>query len=41
MENPKKRQLKYDGKEITIDDDYSHFSISDRFVQWMTVTAKK
>ena len=37
----KKEIIKYDGKEITMDDDYNHFSISDRFVQWMTVTAKK
>lgn len=37
----KKEIIKYDGKEITIDDDYDHFSISDRFVQWMTVTGIK
>ncbi|WP_407462556.1 class I SAM-dependent methyltransferase [Methanobrevibacter sp.] len=37
----KKEIIKYDGKEIVIDDDYNHFSISDRFVQWMTVTGIK
>ena len=37
----KKETIKYDGKEITIDDDYDHFSLSDRFVQWMTITAIK
>lgn len=37
----KKEIIKFDGKEIIIDDDYDHFSISDRFVQWMTVTGIK
>ena len=37
----KKETIKYDGKEITIDDDYNHFSLSDRFVEWMTITAIK
>lgn len=37
----KKETIKYDGKEITIDDDYDHFSLSDRFVQWMAITAIK
>ena len=32
---------KSDGKVIRIDDDYDNFSISDRFVEWMTVTAIK
>lgn len=32
---------KEDGKTVKIDDDYDNFSISDRFVEWMTVTAKK
>ena len=30
---------KEDGKTVKIDDDYDNFSISDRFVEWMTVTA--
>ena len=30
-----------DGKEKRVKDDYDNFSISDRFVEWMTVTAKK
>ena len=30
-----------DGKEKKVKDDYDNFSISDRFVEWMTVTAKK
>ena len=37
----KKETIKYEGKEITIDDDYNHFSLSDRFVEWMTITAIK
>ena len=32
---------KEDGKTVKIDDDYDNFSISDRFVEWMTVTAIK
>ena len=30
-----------DGKENRVKDDYDNFSISDRFVEWMTVTAIK
>ena len=30
-----------DGKEKRVKDDYDNFSISDRFVEWMTVTAIK
>ena len=30
-----------DGKEKKVKDDYDNFSISDRFVEWMTVTAIK
>ena len=30
-----------DGTESMIDDDYSQISFSDRFLQWMTVVAKK
>ena len=37
----KKEIIKFDGKVFTIDDDYDHFSISDKYVQWMTVTAIK
>lgn len=32
---------KEDGRVFRIDDDYDNFSISDRFVEWMTVTAIK
>lgn len=32
---------KGDGETFRIDDDYDNFSISDRFVEWMTVTAIK
>ena len=32
---------KEDEKTVKIDDDYDNFSISDRFVEWMTVTAIK
>ena len=32
---------KEDGKTVKIDDDYDNLSISDRFVEWMTVTAIK
>ncbi|MBQ2962668.1 class I SAM-dependent methyltransferase [Methanobrevibacter sp.] len=32
---------KSDGEIFKIDDDYNNFSISDRFVEWMTVTAIK
>lgn len=32
---------KSDGKTFKVDDDYDNFSISDRFVEWMTVTAIK
>lgn len=37
----KKEIIRYDGKEIVIDDDYDHFSITDKYVQWMTVIAIK
>ena len=30
---------KSDGETFKVDDDYDNFSISDRFVEWMTVTA--
>lgn len=33
--------IKYDGKTVEIDDDYDHFSISDRFVPWLAITAIK
>lgn len=32
---------KSDGETFKVDDDYDNFSISDRFVEWMTVTAIK
>lgn len=32
---------KHNQKDIRIDDDYDHFSISDKFVEWMCVIAKK
>lgn len=37
----KKEIIKSNGSERTIDDDYNHVSFSDRFVQWVTVTARK
>ena len=36
-----KEIIKYGGKDIKIDDDYNHFSFSDKIVQWMTITAIK
>ncbi len=36
-----KEIIKYGGKDIKIDDDYHHFSFSDKIVQWMTITAIK
>ncbi len=37
----KKEIIKSDGSEKRVDDDYDHISFSDRFVQWVTVTAQK
>ena len=37
----KKEIIKSNGSEKTVDDDYNHMSFSDRFVQWMTITAMK
>lgn len=36
-----KKIIKIDGKAKKIEDDYDHFSFSDKFVQWMTITAIK
>lgn len=37
----RKEIIKSNGIEKTVNDDYSHVSFSDRFMQWMTVTARK
>ncbi|MBE6504282.1 MAG: class I SAM-dependent methyltransferase [Methanobrevibacter millerae] len=37
----KKEIIKSDDGEKRVDDDYDHISFSDRFVQWVTVTAQK
>lgn len=37
----KKEIIKSDGSEKRVDDDYDHISFSDRFVQWVTITAQK
>ena len=37
----KQEIIKTDNSQKVIDDDYSHISFSDKFVEWMTVTAKK
>lgn len=37
----KQEIIKKDDKTFIIDDDYDNFSISDRWVQWMTITAIK
>ncbi|MBR0471495.1 MAG: class I SAM-dependent methyltransferase [Methanosphaera sp.] len=37
----KKEIIKSNGIEKIVDDDYSDISFSDRFLQWMTITAKK
>ncbi|MBQ6511550.1 class I SAM-dependent methyltransferase [Methanobrevibacter sp.] len=37
----KKEIIKSNGSEKTVDDYYNHVSVSDRFVQWVTVTARK
>ncbi|ADC46047.1 SAM-dependent methyltransferase [Methanobrevibacter ruminantium M1] len=37
----KQEIIKKDDKTFVIDDDYDNFSISDRWVQWMTITAIK
>ncbi len=37
----KKEIIKSNGSKKTVDDDYDHISFSDRFVQWVTVTARK
>lgn len=37
----KKEIIKSNGIEKTVNDDYSHVSFSDRFMQWVTVTARK
>lgn len=39
--NRKEIIKRMDGSKSTADDDYSHVSFSDRFLQWMTVVAKK
>ena len=39
--NKKEIIKKSDGETFKVDDDYDNFSISDRFVEWMTVTAIK
>ena len=37
----KKEIIKSDDGEKRVDDDYDHISFSDRFVQWVTITAQK
>lgn len=37
----KKEIIKENGSERIVDDDYSNISFSDRFVQWVTVVARK
>lgn len=44
LKDGKKKQeviIKNDGEIIRIDDDYRGFSISDRFMEWMTIVARK
>ena len=36
-----KKIIKVDGNVKKIDDGYDHFSFSDKFVQWMTITPIK
>ena len=33
--------IKVDGSEKIVDDDYSNVSFSDKFVQWVTIVARK
>ena len=37
----KKEIIKSNDSEKIVDDNYNNVSISDRFLQWMTVTARK
>ena len=37
----KQEIIKIENKKIKVNDDYNEFSISDKFVEWMTITAKK
>jgi translation elongation factor P/translation initiation factor 5A len=37
----KKEIIKENGSERIVDDDYDNISFSDRFVQWVTVVARK
>ena len=43
LRDGKKKQeiIKADGMKTRIDDDYSHASFSDRFLEWVTVVAQK
>lgn len=38
--NKKEKIITEEGEKL-VDDDYDHISFSDRFVEWMTITARK